>query len=497
MGSHPRLFPLAALLLLVAPPRTVAASLRVQEKYPALGITVDAPPKYDPIPVQPSERHVVLRWVGKGDGEPELALVRLDVVADPVPLPDPPPVTSLPRFVAQRMESWKAEPAKPAKGREGFACSEYELKDNKNGLRGWACELKSADRVWILIGMCARDQVDKELPGWRRCAEKLEFFEPAAQPAGDKWTKFYARNPAFRSPELRINLRSRLVGDWQAEDTPNYLVVYHTKKESLVNHLEKRLEGIRRSYVELFPPAGEITAVSTLRICENEEEYRQYGGSEGTAGYWNPRSEELVVFVFDAEGSSTASSLPDAHIVLFHEAFHQYIHYAAGELAPHSWFNEGYGDYFSGAEFNQAGEVGKIQPNPWRFTTIRYAIGQHQTPPWSEMVSMEQADYYGPNRGVNYAMGWSMIYFLNKAPQVKKRPEWKKILPTYFDTLKAAHARERARLEQAGLDKNPEEVEKAAKKAREEAVKAAFDDVDMREIEDAWESFTLEMKGPK
>ena len=32
--------------------------------------------------------------------------------------------------------------------------------------------------------------------------------------------------------------------------------------------------------------------------------------------------------------------------MLYHEAFHQFIHYSAGELPPHSWYNEGHGDYF-------------------------------------------------------------------------------------------------------------------------------------------------------
>ena len=40
----------------------------------------------------------------------------------------------------------------------------------------------------------------------------------------------------------------------------------------------------------------------------------------------------------------------DTLAVLYHEAFHQFIFYSVGEVAPHSWFNEGHGDYFSGAD---------------------------------------------------------------------------------------------------------------------------------------------------
>jgi hypothetical protein len=296
---------------------------------------------------------------------------------------------------------------------------------------------------------------------------------------------------------MRARIRERLVGKWEAEDTENYLVVFHTKKESLVNHLKKRLEGIRRSYVELFPTAQEITAVSTVRICQDEEEYHHYGGPVGTAGYWNSRSEELVLYVFENDGSDSQSGKEDSRIVLLHEAFHQYIHYAAGELAPHSWFNEGYGDYFSGARFDDHGEVGRILVNPWRIWLIQRAIEQRVHASWRDIVSMEQPDFYGPKRAINYAMAWSMIYFLNQCPKVKKRPAWTRILPTYFETLKAANARERARLAEAGQADDQKQVEEANKLVRAEAVKAAFEGVDLFEIEQEWREFTQGLKEPK
>lgn len=474
----------------------VCSTLAVaQEKYPALGIAIDPPPKYEVMPVQPNEPWIVLRFLSER-GAAELYVVRLDYKPDPEPLPKPPPLTSFERYLAQQMEDWKVTRKQDGKERDLWACTEYELSQKKkNDLSAWAYELHGDDTVWILLGFCNPALSAKEIPAWRRCAEKLQLFAPSAAPDADKWTRFYARRPEFRNAELRVKLRSKLVGDWEAEDTPNYLVVYHTKKESLVNHFEKRLEGIRRSYVELFPPVGEFTAVSTVRICENESEFRQYGGPEGSAGYWNPLSEELVLYVFENRGGDNQSGKQDSRIVLFHEAFHQYIHYAAGELAPHSWFGEGYGDYFSGSEFNEHGEVGQVQVNPWRSGTINRALQERKHPSWSEMVRMEKAEYYGPNVYVNYAMGWSMIYFLNKAPAVRKNAKWKAILPTYFETLKSAQARERARLEQAGLSKNAEEVEKGAQAAREEAVTAAFSDVDVYAIQEAWREFTLDPKG--
>ncbi len=208
-----------------------------------------------------------------------------------------------------------------------------------------------------MLGTCA-DEAERNIGAWRRCAESLEFFEPVVPPAAVKWTKFYAKSPRFREPEQRVKVRAGLLEGWEADDTENYLLIHDTKNGNLIQHLAKRLEAIRRAYVELFPAVGEIRAVSTVRICKDRDEYYRNGGPSGTAGYWNSRAEELVLYDFE----SGQEAKEEARTVLFHEAFHQYIHYAAGELAPHSWFNEGYGDYFSGAG-GESTEPGTASPD--------------------------------------------------------------------------------------------------------------------------------------
>jgi len=459
----------------------------------------------------------VLRYVGEkkrdttkaplssGPVRPGLQIIRIDWREDPEPLPNPPPITNFRRYLDQRLGAWAIERESDGPEREGWTCKEYELRPRLAGsaeamaealltsVTQWACELRNAERTWVVLGSCERVEAEKEIRAWRRCAESLEFSEPVQPAEASRWARFYAKNPGFRNAELRVRIRTRLVHGWEAEDTANYLIVYSTKNESLVKHLEKRLEAIRRAYVELFPPAQEITAVSTVRICKDKDEYDHYGGPPGSAGYWNHVTEELVLFDFD----NGQAGKEDSRSVLFHEAFHQYIHYAVGELDPHSWFNEGYGDYFSGAEFDVHGDVSRIHVNPWRIRWIQQAIWKKEHPSWSELGWMAKKDYYGPKRPINYAMGWSVIYFLNKAKEVKKRPAWAKILPTYFETLKAAHARARARLEAAGLTEDGEAVGKANAESRDEAASAAFRDVDMREIEEAWREFTLELEAPK
>jgi hypothetical protein len=475
-----------------------------EEKYVHLGVALDVPGTYEGVPVQPTEPWIVLRYVGaKGSKarpavRPALYLVKIERKADPEPCPDPPPINSFQRYLVQRWQAWEVEAQRAGKAREGWECREYDLASPESStLGGWAFEHAGPERSWILLGFCERGEVEREARTWRRVAEKLEFFEASEHKDAAKWAKFYAKNPRFRNPELRLRLRTRLVSGWEAEDSENYLIVYSTKKASLIQHLQKRLEGIRRSYVELFPPVSAVEAVSTVRVCKDQDEYHRYGGPPGTAGYWNPKSEELVLFVFESSGGDWQSGKEDSRYVMFHEAFHQYIHYAVGEVAPHSWFNEGYGDYFSGAEFDQHGNVGRILVNSWRVGLIQQAIRSGLHSSWREMGWMEKPAYYGSNRPINYAMGWSMVYFLNKSKDVRKDPTWSRILPVYFETLKAANTRERARLAAAGLLEDEEELEKANAKVRKEAADASFTDVDLLEIESAWRDFVLELKPPK
>ena len=94
-----------------------------------------------------------------------------------------------------------------------------------------------------------------------------------------------------------------------------------------------------------------------MSICKDRDEYFKYGGPRGSAGYWNNKSEELVLYDGTKREKGEKTDKLDTFIVLYHEAFHQYIHYSAGELAPHSWYNEGMGDYYAGGKF----KFGKLQ----------------------------------------------------------------------------------------------------------------------------------------
>ena len=229
-------------------------------------------------------------------------------------------------------------------------------------------------------------------------------------------------------PEIwREARRKKLIKGWGAIDTKNYLIVYNKEvKRPLLKKIAKHIEAIREQiYQDLFPPSREIKAVSVVRVCKDMSEYRRYGGPAGSAGYWSRGDEELVV----------PAGMSDSIRVLYHEAFHQYIHYAVGDVAPHSWFNEGHGDYFAG--FNYRGRKFKPAPFRWRKATIAAALSSKSYVPLRKFLKYTQGEYYA-NPGLCYAQGWSFVYFLRETERrkIRKYKQYWGLLDRYFDGIK-------------------------------------------------------------
>lgn len=500
------------------------------EKHPELGLSFPRARYYEQIPTQPDEEWVVLYYAEKLDVtkrrerklRPEMRIVWIDWFPDPKPVdPDSPgalgdevekrtraepmkpkgplPITTFERFVGSRMRGWeigKSEQGKQLGDYEGREISlAREASPNRSNNRtqqaAWAYTWKSDRRTIAVIGTCAEQDLPEQSKIWRQTAEKMKIVTPAETDLA-KLERYYDRREVI-DPEFRIKVRSQLVRGWKAEDTENYIIIYSTRDAPLVRRVCRELEQLRKAYLDLFPPVGEITAVSTVRICKNREEYILYGGSPRSAGYWNSEQEELVFYdASDKTNKSKRSNDDNTFIVLYHEAFHQYIHYSAGELPPHSWYNEGHGDYFSGALI-KGGKLKRIGVNPWRVGTIKAAVGRGDFVPWKKIIRYSQMEYYR-NARLCYAQGWSMIYFLLNSKKVESHADWSRILPTYFEVLKATYAQE---LEDRG---NPEEAKlraEAGRAAREKAVEAAFHGVELDELQDVWEDFVLGLKVPR
>ena len=177
---------------------------------------------------------------------------------------------------------------------------------------------------------------------------------------------------------------------------------------------------------------------------------------------------------------------------MFHEAFHQYIHYAVGDVSPHSWFNEGHGDYFAG--MTVSGNSIKFNVFDWRVGFLKEHIGAGKDLiPVRSLIRYPQREYY-TNAGLKYSQGWALIYFLRT---VSRDKDHKKILDTYFnylaDNIEAFRAKKKEKEDEDG---KPEPVpgipglrfidfedREKVEQILSEAVDKAFEGIDLEELD--------------
>lgn len=336
--------------------------------------------------------------------------------------------------------------------------------------------------------------------------------------------------PGALSNSLRDQKRAELQTEvaknpgWTLHETPNYFVVSSNPDRAFMKELLERLEAIRKVYEETYPPslaqelrssalakkreagaagspkedegAGEPEAegqepdaesapeegrtvssradpmersrTSVVRVCKDDSEYRSYGGDEGTAGYWSPMQEELVVYDAKATGGRG-----NTWATLNHEAFHQYIFYFFGKLTPHYWYNEGTGDYYSGYAYKNGKFA--VKPFDWRERLIQGMIrqgpgGKEGYVPLEQFVRYDRSKYYDQESvGNNYAQGWALVWFLRTGKKQARcwNDAWDPILATYLRVL----------VETDDLDA---------------AVDAAYAGVDWQEFESCWKEYTLQ-----
>jgi hypothetical protein len=294
--------------------------------------------------------------------------------------------------------------------------------------------------------------------------------------------------------------RTKVIAGWKMLVSPKkeYVIVYdEAVKDDLIKDIAEQIEGIRAQVYEvMFPPDKPVTAMSIIRVCKDKQGYMAYGGSPSSAGFWSNVQGELVFFK-DSQNPN------DALRVLYHEAFHQYIYYSAGAVSPHSWFNEGHGDFFAGHNHKGGGkfELGEFL---WRKDLAQSLKREKKTVPLKEWLTWDQNKYYnkGANGGrldggENYALGWNFIYFL----RTTKKAEYQQFLPVYFNTLKGlvTKAREdrkaaRDKAKAAGEDLGEEEPEWLANRMNEDAwcqtaLDAALKTVNLDQLEKDWLAF--------
>jgi hypothetical protein len=301
--------------------------------------------------------------------------------------------------------------------------------------------------------------------------------------------------------DFREQVRKKLVKGWEAFDTEHFIFVTNTKDKTLIEQIQGDLELMRASYIKRFPPAEGVDlerVISAVRFCTTYEDYLAYGGPDGTGGYWNQADEELVLV--DVQTLDFAAlkkrGMPDEKIenlkkihvldVLYHEAMHQYFFYANGNLAPASWFNEGYGEVFGGSvPDRRKGEIAKVDKNKFRLFWIKQCQRTGRWPDLRAFLQMTQGEFYGPSILQNYAFAWSFCFYLEELRQdPKSKREWREIPDTYLANLREATKKKREELHIDAKDK--QWLLAYQNELQKDAFDATFKGIDLPLLEKAW-----------
>ena len=322
--------------------------------------------------------------------------------------------------------------------------------------------------------------------------KEIERVEASSLDADAGYAAFmeYHAAEAARTPGWRV----------LPTESRRFVIKTSSDNEKFLDEVTERLERSRDLFEQEFPPSEKIDHVSVVRVCGTEEEFHSYGGTgRGVAGWFNPRSKELVIY--DAVQVDRNMS----YAVMTHEAFHQYCHFMFEESEAHRWFDEGHGDYYGGIEFKgkKTRVTARMPAGLDRMSILRPMLREGSHAPIEEHVNFTHREWQ--SRGLkSYAQSWSIIYMLRQGalgnvPKKVWRDEYADIIPNYVSALhggfQEAYAealREaEAAAKEAGEDFDPETFPRVLEDDKKEAIwkgaiEASWGRIDLAEFEANW-----------
>jgi hypothetical protein len=338
----------------------------------------------------------------------------------------------------------------------GTKASELKYSGKSKPLSRYCVLVEQEEGVFLFEGTSLTQRFKDAAAEFSKSAKTFKRIEKEDRSSKDAELAQLSEQDRFLQQQI-----DKLPPGWSSLRTRRYLFLYNAE-EKFVKQLAERIEAIRDEYERLYPPDRPIDAVSIVRVCNSIDEYHAYGGRPGTGGYWYYVARELVFFDYRPRDLTL--------LVLNHEAFHQYIYYFYGQLAPHSWYNEGHGDYFSGAKMTKSNRISGYGEGPGGFSRLPEikegarllsegkGAKDGAAVPLKQIMNFHKSDYYGNkgyDAGLCYAEGWAIVFMLREAKGLE--PKWQKILPDYLQNLLAARRQIASEL----MDKAVKKYEKA------------------------------------
>ena len=197
---------------------------------------------------------------------------------------------------------------------------------------------------------------------------------------------------------------------WFIRETPNYIFLSNQRSHNDIRRLQGDLEAAREIFRRFFPAENDRVCVGVVKLFARREEYLGYVGPDlqWTGGLWNSGTRELLVSPLDPRIDEKIIEKRLREVTL-HEGFHQYIFYAAREVGPALWFNEGCAQFFENSRPRQ-GEVGNLdRETQARLTRAALSAGNDLRP----FLALDHAGFYAEKeRERNYALAYALMYYL-------------------------------------------------------------------------------------
>ncbi|MFT5239101.1 MAG: hypothetical protein ACI9OU_000296 [Candidatus Promineifilaceae bacterium] len=245
------------------------------------------------------------------------------------------------------------------------------------------------------------------------------------------------RSAAYQKSRKQVGDSIQNLQNWWYVETANYILLSNldTSYRNMVKELQSDLEALRSVYEKLVPARRPIEAVSVIRIFATETEYVNYVDKDfkWSIGLWMGTHKELVVRPFDK--GSTSNEKQQIKKTTYHEAFHQYLHYALDQESCAAWFNEGHASLFESVAISRKSI--QLLESPNKLKTVKYLIANDLLD-LKALVNSDYASFYGNDdetRAKNYAVSWALCYFLRKHADPRRIAPYAGIADNYVEAF--------------------------------------------------------------
>jgi hypothetical protein len=164
------------------------------------------------------------------------------------------------------------------------------------------------------------------------------------------------------------------------------------------------VDHLKRDYFERDPDE-----IITIWLFKDDTTYRQFAKSvfgdepDTPYGYYSAAHRALIMNI--ATGGGT----------LVHEIVHPFVR-ANFPKCP-AWFNEGLGSLYEQSGERDGHIIGRTN---WRLPGLQRAISAGTVPSFKELTSTTDSEFYGDDKGTNYAQARYLCYYLQEQGKLNK-----------------------------------------------------------------------------